>query len=240
MEETLRNIADLQRKETALYLKLNASPDDVALAEQINDLTQLRETMYDALSDTIAMQTTQSAALDDTLVQQKAVVELAEDELNALKKRDNLMRDNRRQNLRMIEINTYYSKKYAAQSHTLKLAAMGLAIAVAVVALFNFFDGVSKSIRNGLLTVLGVVMVWVVGRRVLDMLNRSSTNYDRYAFFFDKTGAPSASSSTSSSSSSSTDDASGASVFTATTAQCVGADCCAPGTQYEDNQCLPP
>jgi len=228
MDNTLRNIADLQRREKALYEKLNSEAGEKEkedYAAQINDLSDLRATMYASLSDVFGMQTAQAEALNETLLAQKAVVVIAEDELNALKKRDNLLRDARTQELRMIEINTYYSKKYAAQSKTMRIAAVGLAIAIAIVAFYNFFDAISKTYPRILLTVLGVVMAWKIGRRLFDASNRSPTNYDQYTFFFNKSDGPSASSVDA------TDEENASDPWAAT--DCSGAACCAEGTTFD-------
>ena len=118
-EVTLMNIQQLQKMEQKLYKELEsmAANEPSAISKQdqivkkINDLSQMRTTMFGQLEDMYRSLQGRVAQSRIDLVDQMTVTGVVEGQLNTAKASLNQLTDNKNQKMRMVEINTYYSQK---------------------------------------------------------------------------------------------------------------------------------
>ncbi len=116
-EETLNQISKLQELEKIQYDKLIKKGADAGTGEEmeqiiseINDLSDIRANLYKTLTDMLSQMQDNVAGSRVNLVNQLTLVETSEQQLNEAKKELKEITDARNSKMRMVEINTYYSK----------------------------------------------------------------------------------------------------------------------------------
>ena len=235
-QQTIQNIKDLQTREKTLYNELNARRDLMTeqqketLLLQIQQNAQMRFNLYSTLQDIYASYATNTVASKNTLNYQKTALDIVEDELQRLKERYNALENKKVQKIRMTGINTYYSKKYAAQKNIMRYVAIMCVPIIILTILGNrgIIPGRLNIVIIGFILLIGI---FKIGKLVIDLSNRDSMNFDEYNWTFNK---PSSSSTTTTSDTSANDPWSSASLT------CVGANCCNDGSTYDIslNKCV--
>ena len=185
-QQTLNSIQSLQNLEKSLYANLeNLSANDGSINLQkqiinkINDVSQTRiallgqlQAMYLNIEDDISSERTE-------LVDQLTLIGVVETELKNNKLRMGSLKDANANNKRMAEINTYYSKKYAAYFKILQLVVY-TCIPIIIVNLIGKIFSV-PSIATRLLGILFIVIGgYFIIRRVFDLYSRSNMVFDQY------------------------------------------------------------
>ena len=125
------------------------------------------------MSDLYKAQITSESTMKASIDQQTETLQLLETELNRSKKKMTAIKDEKLNHLKMIEITTYYSKKYDAQKSIMQLIA-GFGICLFISMYFQL---------NALTTLIVVVGIIWIGYRLLNMAMRDSENYDEFNFF---------------------------------------------------------
>ena len=233
-QQILNNIAHLQKQEKQLYDSLdnvNLNPAQKReIINRINQISQTRINMYSGLKDMYSFYQRDVAASGTTLVQQMEAVDILENELNEAKIRLNLLEDEKNNTLRLVQINTYYGKRYNAHSKIMKIIVIMCIplIILAVLANKGLLPPNLYGFTSGIIIVIGLV---VIGLQIIDISNRSNMNWDEYNWYFDKEKAETTTSETTSSS-----NPWGSVSFT-----CIGSACCYEGSTYDktNNICVP-
>jgi hypothetical protein len=183
-ETTLRNIQNLQEMEKSLYSQLEASSanggdNHVQLVKKINELSQMRVSMFEELDSMYKGVQGRVMQSRNDLVDQMIVTNVVENELNATKKSLNALKNNENSKMRMVEINTYYSKQYRAQTDVMKLVILtsGILFILIVLSKKGF---VPSNIASGLIAITCVVGGFFVVRKIFDINSRSNMNFDEY------------------------------------------------------------
>ena len=192
LQDTLDKISQLQSTEEQLYKALTQNAENVALGKsntfsdseiqditaQINSLSTARVNLYNSLSETYQSQASNETNAKDSLEQQTKTLQLLEKELNKSKKRLASLKDEKYNQLKMIEITSYYSKQYDAYRRLMKMITiLGICILVAIglerIPMISF---VSKP----LITIIFMVGIILIGKRVLSISSRTTDNYDEF------------------------------------------------------------
>ena len=192
LQDTLDKIKQLQGTEKQLYKALTQNAENVALGKpsfsdteiqditaQINSLSASRVNLYNTLSETYKSQASNEINSTEALEQQTKTLQLLEQELNKSKKKVAAMHDEKANQLKMIEITTYYSKQYDAHRRLMKMIAIvGLCILVATM-LETIYEPL------GVLSKPLVILIVIVGgfficKRIIQMLLRRRDNYDEF------------------------------------------------------------
>lgn len=247
-KQTLQNITRLQQEEQQLYAQLENSGNSGSpltetqrqqLIQRVNELSQMRINMYSMLSNMVSSAENNVQASNQTVQQSMDAIDVLETELNRTKQRINRLQTEKNNQERLVEINTYYGKRYTSHVNVMKtVVVMFSVICVAHLALPAFVSGV-------LIRAVWLVGVCVVGYQLMDIWYRDNVNWDEYNWYFNKNNAPALSttdatsiaassdpwSSSSSSSSSLTD-------TSTSTGTCVGANCCSGGSHFDEQQQL--
>ena len=186
-EVTLMNIQQLQKMEQKLYSQLETmaanEPSAVnkqdEIVKKINDLSQMRMTMFGQLEDMYRSLQGRVAQSRIDLVDQMTVTGVVEGQLNSAKASLNQLTDNKNQKMRMVEINTYYSQKYRAQTDLVKTILM-FAVPTLVLAILNKKGFIPKNIGNVLMAIVIAIGIVVVFRKYFDISSRSNMVFDEY------------------------------------------------------------
>lgn len=234
-QQVLKNISELQQQEKDLYAKL----EDVSLnADQkqqiitkINELSQIRMNLYSGMKDLYSNYQENVSSSRSLLDQSTAAIDIIEDELNNAKIKMNMIENQKYNKLRLVEINTYYGKRYNAHAKIMKIIILTCIPIIIFSILYN-----KQILPYGVYIAL-IIVTFVAGGvflmlEFIDISNRDTMNWDEYNWYFDKSEAPAPSTSSSDSSSD---------PWATKTITCIGSACCAENTTYDSvqNLCIP-
>lgn len=232
-QQVLNNISQLQTQEKALYDSL----DDVSLSTEqkqqiinrINEISQMRTNLYAGLKDMFSYYQQNVSASRTTLGQSIAAVDVLENELNQAKIRMNLIEDQKYNKLRLVQINTYFGKRYNAHSKLMKTIVF-ICIPVIILAVLANKEILPPNIYRLLVVIILVIGALLIGLQLIDMSNRDDMNWDEYNWYFNKNDAPS-----------DTTEGTPTDPWGTASVVCVGSACCYDGSTYDDqkNICVP-
>jgi len=87
--------------------------------------------------------------------------------------------DARNSKMRMVEINTYYSKRYKAHTSLMKVLIM-VVVPILILAILNKRGFLSYEVTRMLATLVGIVGAYFVIAGVWDLMSRDNMEYDEY------------------------------------------------------------
>jgi hypothetical protein len=234
-QQVLDNISNLQQQEKKLYDSLEnsnlSSEERQQIIVKINEISQMRLNMYISMKDMHSLYNNNVESSSNALDQSISAIQIIENQLNDTKNKINLLDDQKNNQLRLVEINTYYGKRYNANSVIMKTVIL-MCIPLIVLAIL---------VNNGMLLpklyafFSAIVLIYgcvVLGYQLIDISNRDNMNWDEYNWYFDKTKAPIID-----------DDINVSPVnpWNPPDVTCVGAVCCYAGTTYDSIKkvCVP-
>lgn len=235
-ESILNDIQSLQKMEQELFNTLETNPnisedERKQIIEKINQLSNMRMNMYKTINNVNTFYKSALQSSVDTLNQQTAAIAIVENELNESKKSLESLEAERNNKIRMVEINYYFSEKYAEHSELMKIVILTL-VPVIIVALLNsrgIIPDMVNYILIGLISLIGAIFFW---RKFSSIAMRDNMNYEEYNW-----GPPYTSDTTTTTddTTETADDPWKSSVVT-----CVGDACCSDGQtfDYDLNQCV--
>jgi len=188
-QKTLNNIKDLQNLEKELYASLevaaiNPGNDDKQkeIISRINKISQIRISLLQTLntmSDTLQNQVGNSRI---NLVDQLTLIGVIEQQLNQIKAQMNQTDAIKNNKLRMVQINTYYGKRYRAYTELIKLVIYS-SIAFLILAILKNKGLLPENIANGLLSVLALICLFFFLRKINDIYWRDNMDFDQFNWF---------------------------------------------------------
>lgn len=193
MEDTLDKISQLQQTEEGLYKALTKNAENVAsgrpqtfsdsevndITNQINSLSAARVNLYNTISETYKSQAINENNAQDSLAQQTKTLQLLEQELNKSKKNLSKLKDEKYNQLKMIEITTYYSKQYDAHRRLMRIIAIiGICLLVAI----GLDHTPLKIVSKPLIILICLVGGFLVVKRIMNMALRQNDNYDEFVW----------------------------------------------------------
>jgi hypothetical protein len=233
-QQVLNDISQLQTQEKTLY----ASLDDVTLRSEqkqqiinkINEISQMRINLYASLKDTYSFYQKNVSASKNTLGQSMEAIDILENELNQAKIRLNLLEDQKYNKLRLVEINTYYGKRYNAHSGLMKTIVI-ICIPITILTILankGILPPKLYAFLMGLILILGILSI---GSQLIDISSRDNMNWDEYYWYFNKDKAPS----------DTTGDITNPWENNSMSLTCIGSACCYDGSSYDSAQniCVP-
>lgn len=236
-EQTLNDIKTLQQVELELYdtLEKNATSNTMTpeekdqLIKKINEISQMRINLYATLKDIYSFFQNNVSSSRITLTEQKMAIDIVENELNESKRRLQLLEEEKYNKLRLVEINTYYGKQYDAHTSIMKIVVI-MCIPIlffGILAKIGILPGNIAAILTAIVIMIGVI---VIGKKILDIMNRDNMNFDEYDWNFNSKDAP-------------TDNATTPSKdpWEIPPRVCVGPECCNEYSTYniKQNICVP-
>lgn len=232
--KVLSDISQLQQQEMELYQRINQSdmtPESRGLMmDRINQLSQHRTVLYGSLKDQYEFQNESVSGTITTLGEQMYAINIVENELNEAKKRLNELENQRNDKLRLVQINTYYGKKYAAYKNIMKIVVYAC-IPLIILGYLGNIGLIPTNLNMFLMAIIIFIVVLMIGGAMVDVSSRANMNFDEYEWAFDKNNAPRGEP---------TEkvnpwDLSGINLT------CVGAQCCTEGMTYDKSikKCVP-
>jgi hypothetical protein len=235
-QQVLNNITQLQIQEQDLHRIL----DDVRLTTEqkkiiinrINEISQMRMNLYAGLKDMTSFYKENVATSRNTLEQSITAIDILENELNESKIKLNIIEEQKSNKQRLVEINTYFGKRYNAHSNLMKIIVF-ICIPVIILTVLANKGILPLNIYRLLSVIILVIGLILIGLQLIDISNRDDMNWDEYDWYFDKTNAPV--------SNTYDDSYSDKNPWTLPSITCIGSDCCYDGSIYdsEKNICVP-
>ena len=196
----------------------------------MNQLSNMRINLYQTLSGVNNYYQNALTSSQGTLKDQTTAIYIVESELNQSKRRLELLNAEKSNKVRLVEINNYYGDKYAEHGNLMKIIIFTL-VPIIILALLNNKDILPNSIYYGLTVIIALIGGYFFWIRFASIITRDNMDYQSYDWYFDPTGAPTASGSGEDPWMSSLD-----------YGTCIGDACCSPGLVYDFslNQCVVP
>ena len=205
------------------------------ILSKIEELQQLKTSMYESLSYSYASAQASVVEARDALADETTVAGIMQNELQIAGDNLESLKYERNNKIRMAEINDYYSSKYEAQSKIMKLIVY-FCIPILLLAILMKKSLVPQNIG---LTIIGILLglaIVTVTLKVIDIMRRDNMVFDEYTFPFtiDKMAA-----------SPDTNDKDQP-VKVDYTMSCIGNECCPTGNEYGtvwdaiNKQCVTP
>ena len=240
IQPLMDQISQLQTTEEQLYSVLTRNAEKVALGQtntltdievnnimdHINTLTATRVNLYNTLSLQYQREVKLEASVKESIKQQTNTLKLLEQELNKSKQNLAKIKDEKYEQLKMIQINSYFSKQYDAHVKLMKLiTVVGFCmLGTLLLRYVSFLKPASTPLFN-IVTVFGVLLIIKV---LIDMYMRKNDSYDEYTWPV----GPTNDKELAEANADSTDfiDISGIDI-----PFCFGSKCCSTGTKWDNN-----
>lgn len=186
--KTLQSIQELQQLEKQLYTNLEksaANPSENNLVEQeqvikrINDLSSTRIQLFNSLRDVYKDTQQNVNKLRTELADKMIVAKVMEEQLNGLKMNMNAIKDDKNNKLRMVEINTYFGKRYQAHTELMKMV-IKVCLALLAINVLAKRGRINVNTSGTLTTIVLVIGGFFIIRKSVDLLRRDNMNYDEY------------------------------------------------------------
>ena len=192
--QALYNIQQLQEMEKELYKKLeanaasNASPEEQSIIiKKINELSQLRISLFKTLGNVYDSLQSSVANSRVNLVDQLTAVGVVEGELNNAKTQLNELETIKNNKMRMVEINTYYGKRYKAHTQIIKKLIL-ICVPLLILAILKKKELIPSIIPDMFIYGVSGLILLVGGYSILmniiDVYSRDNMDFDEYSWNF--------------------------------------------------------
>lgn len=234
-EQTIKDIQNIQDIERKLYDDLEKSaaantltPDErEKILTKIAGLSQMRKNIYESLKDMHKFYIETNAISQNTLAEQKAAIAIVNRELDEAKRKHESIVDGAASKMRMVEINTYYGKQYAAFAELAKIAIV-CAIIILVLTSIHSNGWMPQLLYGTLVSGTALVGLVLMLRAFIDINARNNQNFDTYSWFGYMERPP-----TSSELSAPVTTATGSASLPTNAGVCIGETCCVDGLVFD-------
>jgi hypothetical protein len=184
---TIQSIQELQQLEKQLFTNLEKSsansPNNLVEQEQIikriNDLSATRIQLFNSLRNLYQDSQYNVNRLRKEVGDKIIVAKVMEQELNNLKTNYHTLKDDKNNKLRMVEINTYFGKRYQAHTSLMKMVII-ICLILLVINIFAKRGFLPINISNLLTAIVLAVGAFYILKKVFDLMRRDNMNYDEY------------------------------------------------------------
>jgi hypothetical protein len=241
--QSIQTINQIDTQIGSLYqnleqLSVQSNPDlnkQNKIIKQIESLQKLKQSLYQNLSNSYSSMQANVAESRDALVNEVAVGGIVKNELNSANKNLNVLQQERYNQLRMAEINDYYSDKYSTQTGVMKTIVY-FCIPMLILGILIRKSIIPQNIGLGIIGVLAGICIFIVIMQSIDIMRRNNMVFDEYNFPFDEDAAADQAGSGTGNQPRQRD----------MTLNCAGQDCCPQGNNYGttwdsvNKQCVTP
>jgi hypothetical protein len=242
IQELMNEISQLQKTEEQLYTVLTRNAENVALGKQstmtdseiveitnqINSLTASRVKLYNSLSQYYKHEVVLETSVKKTIDQQTETLKILERELNKSKQNLAKLEDDKYNQLKMIEINSYFSKQYDAHIKLMRLITI-VGVCMLATLLLNYIEPLKVASRP-LFNIVLVIGIFLIIKVTIDMYLRENDNYDEYSWF----AAPTTDTSVTKANADLESPASFIDISGTNLPFCYGSSCCSTGTVWDE------
>lgn len=187
-DEILASLTKLQAMEQALHQQIVDNPnlstqEYTKMVQSINDLSDMRAKLYGALASLYGSTQGQVNSSRTDLVSQYTIANVVENELNDAKGRLNELKNLKNNKMRMVEINTYFGKRYQATSSLMKLIIF-ISVPLLFLAILKKIGVLPDDLSNLLMGITLALGIILLVRQTWDYWTRSNMNFDEYDWKF--------------------------------------------------------
>ena len=155
-----------------------------AMTSSITSLSESRIAMFKTISDQADILQTGVSNSRTDLVSQLTLLGVVEDQLTKAKESMSYLQNNNDTKMRLVEINTYYGKRYDAQSNLMKMIIL---ICIPLLILFilrkkGLLPEMISKYAIGITIAVGAIFVM---RAAWDIHTRSNMNFDEYEWNYE-------------------------------------------------------
>jgi hypothetical protein len=195
--DILASIDKLQQTETAVIEKLSqltsipqyeVTPEIIDLREQISNLSDARLAMYNAISDKADVLQTGVANSRTDLVSQMTLLGVVEDQLNKAKDSIDKLQNRNDTKMRMVQINTYYGKRYESQGNIMKKIIF-VCVPLLILFILKKKGKIPELISNYAIGITIAVGAFVIIGELWDFYTRSNIDFDEYDWKYENPAA---------------------------------------------------
>jgi hypothetical protein len=193
ISDILANIDKLQNTEQQLVTQLNTAsskPDFKVTTEitnlisQINNLSDARIALFNSIGDQASIMQGGIASSRDNLVSQLTLLKTVEDQLGKARDNNALIQNRNDTQTRMVEINTYYGKRYEAQSKLMKTIIL-VCVPLLVFVVLKKKGILPETLANYVIGLtLAVGLIFVI-RAAWDISTRNNISFDEYNWSYE-------------------------------------------------------
>jgi hypothetical protein len=188
IQDILKSITDSQTAEQELLILLDKqtktsnytiTDQTQSLIDSINSLSNSRIAMFNSIKDKADILQSGVANSRTDLVAQMTLLGVVEDQLTKSKQNMDALQHQNDTKLRLIQINTYYGKRYAAQSKLMKLIIL-VCIPILVLFILKRKGLIPELISNYAIGITAAVGAIFIIRSIWDIYTRSNIDFDEY------------------------------------------------------------
>lgn len=226
-QDILNDIQNLQKIEQELFNSLETNPNLTGqqkeqITKKIDQITNMRINLYKTLSDVNDFFQNSLKSSHGTLNDQSVAISIVESELNKMKENLNLLKTEKNNKMRLIQINKYYGDKYAEHSSLMKIIIFTL-VPVIILTIINRTGILPPIVYFILLCMIVGIGAYYFWYRYSSIITRDPLNYNEYDWFFNAGSAPGPP----------TDEATDPWASALGAGICVGKACCTPDQTYD-------
>jgi len=189
IEDILNQIKGLQDTEQSLMTELDIAasspgftPDDpniTSLLSNINNISESRKALFQSVSDKLDV--LQEGVSDSriNLVGQLTLLKVTESQLNDVKTKMSNLENRNDTKMRLVQINTYYGKRYEYQSKLMKKIIM-VCIPLLILFILKKKSILPELIANYAIGITIAVGAFLIIRNIWDIYTRNNMNFDEY------------------------------------------------------------
>lgn len=185
-QSIIDNIKQLQTMEQDLYNEvqvLAANPGNDAkqnvLIARVNQLSQLRISLFESLQQMASSTQATLATSRIDLVDQMTLIGVVEEELNNAKKLMNQTDNIKNNKIRLVEINTYYGKRYRAYSELMKIL-INVFVPILLIGILQKKELIPFNIGPALIGIILLLGTYFFIKKFMDISKRDNMDFDQY------------------------------------------------------------
>ena len=236
--QIIDTIKSLQSSEMKLYDSLESkslnSDQKQQIIDKINQISQMRINLYANLKDMYSYYQEDVSDSRNAMNDQMVSVDVIENELNDSKRRLNLLETQKNNKIRLVEINTFYGKRYNAHKQIMQIVVI-ICIPILFLTILASKGIIPPKINMLLTSIIIIIGIYIIGAKIIDLSNRDNINFYEQNWYFNKNDAPTNSADITSNTDSDSDP------WATSSFTCVGAECCYDNSTYDEteNKCIP-
>lgn len=188
--QLINNIEILQKLEKDLYLDLEKLPSENAnfdtqknIIYRINSTSQERVALFNQLNTIYHLLNEDISYEKEDIKDKIKIINQNEENLNRLKKNKEKNLNENIENLRLSEINTYYSKDYLAKYKILRLIGL-LCLPLLVIGILRSRFIIPANLSYILCMLIFIIGLFLVVPKIIDLYRRNNMIFDEYNFPF--------------------------------------------------------
>ena len=184
MLTSVQNLQDAQKGLMHKYASATTPAEQTKIANEMDKNETIRSNLLRSIGTTTVVSNQLVANKKDETNNRKLLMKLANDELDAARTQMEDAKTSQSEKKRMIQLNTYYGKRFMAQSGVMKIFIY-MCVPVLILAILANMGFLPNYVAGFLIVAAIVVGLIYIYGAVSDINRRDETNFDEYKWDFD-------------------------------------------------------